>query len=129
MPASEKRAKEKPMLNDATATLDELKAVMRRFVEERSWQPFHNPKNLSASIAIEAAELMEHFQWMPSHESLNIERPSDKMEAVEDELADVFAYVLSFADSLGIDLASSFLKKMAKNAGKYPAAEFKGRYE
>jgi len=101
---------------------------MAAFVEERDWQPFHDPKNLSASIAIEAAELMEHFQWMRTDELPAVKDDPELMNEVRDELADILAYVVSFAGTMGIDLAAALEQKMKKNALKYPAEKFKGKY-
>ena len=115
-------------VNDATATVSRLMAIMNAFVEERQWQPFHDPKNLSASIAIEAGELMEHFQWLRSDQLADVRNDPERMQAIGEEIADVFAYVLSFASTMNIDLASAFAEKMKKNAIKYPAAQFRGRF-
>lgn len=116
-------------LNDEECTVAVLKGWMADFVAERQWQRFHDPKNLAASILIEAAELMEHFQWARSDELAAITRDPAKMAAIRDELADVTAFVLSFANVLQIDLASVLEHKMQKNAVKYPAGEYRGRYE
>ena len=115
-------------MNDQTATIDQLKALVDAFVNERNWQPFHDPKNLSASIAIEAAELMEHFQWLRSDELEGVQQDSKLMENVREEVADIMAYVLSFATRMQIDLAAALENKMRKNAIKYPVEQFKGRF-
>lgn len=115
-------------MRDATTTVAELKALMAAFVNERDWQPFHDPKNLSASIAIEAAELMEHFQWLRSEELPDVRNDPAAMQAIREEIADILAYVLSFATRMEIDLAAALAEKMKKNAAKYPAAEFRGRF-
>ncbi len=105
--------------NDTKTTLAEAKAWMRDFVEERGWQEFHNAKNLSMSIAIEAGGLMEHFQWLTSQQVS--EQTGYDRQQVCDELADVACYVLSLANALDIDLASAIDHKMAKNRIKYPS--------
>lgn len=115
-------------MRDATTTVAELKALMEAFVNERDWQPFHDPKNLSASIAIEAAELMEHFQWLRSEQLPDVRHDPAAMQAIREEIADILAYVLSFATRMEIDLAASLEEKMKKNATKYPASEFRGRF-
>jgi len=115
-------------LNDRETTVRELIDLMAAFVEDRDWQPFHDPKNLSASIAIEAAELMEHFQWMRTDELPAVRDDPELMSEVRDELADILAYVVSFAGTMGIDLAAALEQKMKKNAIKYPAEKFKGKY-
>ena len=86
-------------LFDSTATIDELKALVNRFVEERSWKSFHSPKNLAMSISIEAAELMEHFQWTNPDASSG---PLSHDSPVAQELSDVLAYSFALASVLGI---------------------------
>ena len=115
-------------MSDSQTTIDELRRLIRDFVDERDWMQFHSPKNLSMALAIEAAELMEHFQWIDVAASRSIAADADKLSAVGEELADVFCYTLALADSLGIDVADAVRAKMIKNAAKYPAAEYRGRY-
>lgn len=115
-------------MNDKTTTLAELKQLVEGFVAQREWQPFHDPKNLSCSIAIEAAELMEHFQWFRSDQLHEIKQDSQKMVEVQEELADILAYVVSFASTMEIDLAAALEDKMRKNETKYPADRFRGRF-
>jgi NTP pyrophosphatase (non-canonical NTP hydrolase) len=105
-----------------------LRTLVRQFVAERAWEPFHTPKNLSMSLAIEAAELMEHFQWLTAEESLALRHEPLRRSAAAEELADVLCYALALANALDIDLSQAIAGKMAKNAAKYPAAEFRGRY-
>jgi NTP pyrophosphatase (non-canonical NTP hydrolase) len=116
------------MPSDSTTTLADLRDLVRRFVEERDWHQFHSPKNLSMSLAIEAAELMEHFQWIDIAESRAAAADPKKLEAIREELADVLCYALALANELDIDLASAVRAKMVKNAAKYPADEYRGRY-
>ena len=116
-------------MSDETTTVAELKRLVEAFVAERRWEPFHDPKNLSASIAIEAAELMEHFQWLRTDELGGVQRDARRMEAIREELADILAYVVSFASTMEIDLATALADKMTKNAEKYPVDEFLGRFE
>lgn len=106
-------------VSDNVTTVRELRDVMAQFVEERSWQRFHNAKNLSMSLAIEAGELMEHFQWLTTDEVCAGEQ-FDRSE-VSDELADVICYALSMANALDIDIAQAIDAKMQKNRIKYPA--------
>jgi dCTP diphosphatase len=113
---------------DATTTVAELRRVIAEFVDRRDWQQFHSPKNLSMSLAIEAAELMEHFQWLTVQESRELARQPDKLAEVADELADVLSYTLAMANQLEIDLSSAIRDKMAKNERKYPAEEYRGRF-
>ena len=104
--------------------LAELAARLREFAEERDWEQFHSPKNLSMALAVEAAELLEHFQWLTEGESLAL-APA-KREEVAEELADVFIYLLRLADRLGVDLHGAALAKVAKNAVKYPVEKSRG---
>jgi dCTP diphosphatase len=114
---------------DASTTLADLRGIVRRFVDERDWQQFHSPKNLSMSLAIEAAELMEHFQWIDIAESRRISDDPAKLAEVRDEIADVLCYVIALANELDIDLSTAIRDKMVKNVAKYPAALSKGRYD
>lgn len=116
------------MMNDETTTVSDLKLLVRRFVDERDWRQFHAPKNLSMSLAIEAAELMEHFQWISPEASREVRRDGAKLAAIGEELADVLCYALALANELEIDAAAAIDDKMRKNALKYPAEEFRGRY-
>lgn len=115
-------------MSDQKTTLGELRAVVREFVDARDWQQFHSPKNLSMSLAIEAAELMEHFQWITTDASRSIGQQSEKLTQVGEELADVICYALAIANELEIDISEAFRDKMKKNEAKYPAAEYRGRY-
>ena len=116
-------------MQDTTTTVGELIKLIDDFVAERDWQPFHDPKNLSASIAIEAAELMEHFQWLRSDELSSVREDREAMARVREEVADIMAYVLSFASAMGIDVSSALEDKMKKNAVKYPVERFRGRFK
>jgi NTP pyrophosphatase (non-canonical NTP hydrolase) len=115
-------------MTDPSTTVDDLKRLVARFVDERNWRQFHTPKNLSMSIAVEAAELMEHFQWLTAEESLAVAGDAGKRDAAGEELADVVCYALAMANALELDLAGTIERKMAKNAQKYPAEEFRGRF-
>lgn len=114
---------------DTVTTVSQLKALMADFVAQRDWHPYHDPKNLSASIAIEAAELMEHFQWLRTDELEAVKRDAAALSEISEEVADVLAYLLSFANVMGIDLASALADKMVKNAAKYPVEKFRGRFK
>jgi dCTP diphosphatase len=113
---------------DNVTTLAELRRLVADFVDRRDWQQFHSPKNLSMSLAIEAAELMEHFQWISAEESRRTAQRPEKLTAVGEELADVLAYALAMANQLGVDLSEAVVAKLAKNERKYPAEEYRGRY-
>lgn len=115
-------------MSDSTTTIAELRELVRRFVDERDWRRFHSPKNISMALAIEAAELMEHFQWLDSAKSRDVAGDPAKVTAVGEELADVLCYALALANELNLDVAVALRDKMGKNERKYPAAEFRGRY-
>ncbi len=116
-------------MSDQTTTIADLRQAMRKFVDERDWSQFHSPKNLAMSLAIEAAEVMEHFQWVDVAESRLRGQDSRHREAIGEELADVCCYLLSLANSLDIDLSDAVHDKLVKNAVKYPAAQFRGHFE
>jgi len=113
---------------DDQTTVADLRREVAAFIHERDWEQFHDPKNLSMAIATEAAELMEHFRWIkndPSRELIN--DPAARAE-IADELADILAFALSFANTAEIDITSTLREKMRKTAEKYPVEEYKGRY-
>jgi len=115
-------------MNDEITTIAELRRLLADFVAQRAWEKYHDPKNLSMSIAIEAAELMEHFQWARSDELMDILSDPQRRAAITDEVADVACYLLGLANALQLDLTSAVEMKIAKNARKYPAEQFRGRY-
>ncbi|HUY92197.1 MAG TPA: nucleotide pyrophosphohydrolase [Pirellulales bacterium] len=115
-------------MSDQQTTVKDLRELVRAFVEERDWRQFHAPKNLSMSLAIEAAELMEHFQWLSADESRELAGRPEKLAEVGEELADVLCYALAMANELGLDVSQAIRDKLVKNARKYPAAEYRGRY-
>jgi NTP pyrophosphatase (non-canonical NTP hydrolase) len=98
--------------------LDQILQQIRTFRDERDWMQFHNPKNLACSVSIEAAELLEHFQWTTPEESLDV--ATRKKTEIAHEIADVAVYLIELADNLGIDLAEAVTVKMKLNAEKYP---------
>ena len=97
---------------------------MQAFAEERDWSQFHSPKNLAAALCVEAAELLEQFQWLTEEQSREL--AGDKLAAVEEEIADVVLYVLQLSDKLGVDILAAANKKMLKNGEKYPVEKSKG---
>jgi len=115
-------------MTDATATIAQLRGIVEEFVDRRDWHPFHTPKNLAMSMAIEAAELMEHFQWLTPEQSRAVAHQPEKLGEVADEVADVLCYLLAMANELELDLASALETKMAKNAKKYPVEAYRGRF-
>ena len=105
---------------DDMTTIEQLKEQTRQFLDGREWGGYHTPKNLAMSLAIEAAELMEIFQWKTPEESRQIAADAAVREHLGEELADVLAYLLELAMELDIDLATAFADKMVKNNQKYP---------
>lgn len=104
--------------------IENLLSRIRKFAEERDWEQFHSPKNVSMALAVEAAELLEHFQWLTEDESRNLD--ADKKQLVAEEVADVFLYVLRICDEIDIDLVKVANQKIDKNALKYPVEKVKG---
>lgn len=115
-------------MTDQTTTVDELRSQVAEFVAARQWEPFHTPKNLSMSLAIEAAELMEHFQWISGEAADQVLQQPQSLQAIGEELADVICYALALANRLQIDVSTTLAAKMQKNASKYPVEEYLGRY-
>lgn len=113
---------------DALTTVGSLRKAVAAFVDARDWQPFHSPKNLSMSIAIEAAELMERFQWLTTDKAQDAVQEPGERAAVADELADVIIYCLSLSNALDLDVSSTVLDKLEINQHRYPADEFRGRF-
>jgi len=113
---------------DDQTTIADLRTQVKAFVAERDWAQFHSPKNLSIAIAVEAAELMEHFQWLTIEESEILVEEGATRGQVIDELADVLIYCLSLANTLDVDLSGAIVRKLAHNARKYPADQYRGRF-
>jgi dCTP diphosphatase len=105
-------------------SIDELRRQLREFARERDWEQFHSPKNLAMALIVEAAELVEHFQWLTQAESRSLD--PDRREQVAQELADVFIYLVRLADRLDVDLLDAAERKIALNARKYPADKVRG---
>jgi NTP pyrophosphatase (non-canonical NTP hydrolase) len=116
------------MKTDTSTTVGALRQAVAAFVDARDWQPFHSPKNLSMSIAIEAAELMERFQWLTTGEVQAAVEDLGERAAVSDELADIIIYCLSLSNALDLDVSSAVLGKLQTNEHRYPADEFRGRF-
>jgi len=114
--------------SDSSTRVAELRDEVARFVTERAWEEFHSPKNLSMSITIEAAELMEHFQWVTVEESRRLPDDPRKFEAVGQEIADIAIYVLSLCNALDLDLSEAILRKLEINRLKYPADKYQGKH-
>ena len=108
----------------ADSFLLELNKQINFFVEERDWDVFQTPKNLSMALIVEAAELVEHFQWMQPEESDSL--TDDKKKKVAEELADILIYTVRLADRLGLDLEQSAKDKLTANLQKYPVEKARG---
>jgi len=106
-------------------SLESLKEKIAAFVAERDWEQFHNPKNLAMSVAIEAAEVMEHFQWLTPEQASAL--PAGTRDEVALECADVLLYLLRLCDKLDIDLAAAASRKLVLNAQKYPVEKARGK--
>lgn len=105
-------------------SLDQLRNRVNQFVEERDWSQFHSPKNLAMAMIVEAAEVVEHFQWMTEQESRKLDAETTKQ--VGQELSDTFVYLLRIAEVCGIDLIEAANQKIDLNALKYPVEKAKG---
>ena len=105
---------------DSTTTVGDLRRAVHDFVDERDWYRHHTPKNLAMSIAIESAELMEHFQWPGAEESKALVENDAARAEIADELADVLIYALSFANSAGIDVSDAVFRKLDRNQTRFP---------
>lgn len=115
-------------MNDAETTVSQLREVVDRFVAERDWHQFHTPKNLVMALAIEAAELMEHFQWLTPEQAWQVADQPEKKAEVGEEISDVFCYLLALANELKLDLATALETKMVKNVEKYPVRRYRGLF-
>jgi dCTP diphosphatase len=104
--------------------LENLRLTLRRFAAERDWDQFHSPKNLAMALSVEAAELLEHFQWLSDAQSSAL--GAETRTKVSEELADVLLYLVRLADKLDVDLAVAPSEKLKINAAKYPADKARG---
>jgi NTP pyrophosphatase (non-canonical NTP hydrolase) len=104
-----------------------LRDRLRVFADDRNWNQFHNPKNLAMALVAEAGELVEPFQWLTEEQSMHLD--SEQLTHVQDEIADVFIYLVRLADKLRIDLIESANKKIDLNNERYPVSEAYGRAE
>jgi NTP pyrophosphatase (non-canonical NTP hydrolase) len=109
------------MPNDS---LEQLRQRLAKFAAVRDWNQFHSPKNLSMALIAEAAELVEHFQWLTQEQSKQL--PPDKLKAVSYELADVLIYLIRIADKLNVDLIAAASAKIEINETRYPVKQVKG---
>jgi len=104
--------------------LDQLRDALRQFAAERDWDQFHSPKNLASALAVEAAELLERFQWLTEDQSRRL--PPDELAKVREEMADVLNYLVRLADKLDVNLLEAARDKIELNALKYPVDKARG---
>jgi len=104
--------------------LTQLRDALRQFAAARDWDQFHSPKNLAAALSVEAAELLEIFQWLTEEESRNL--PPAELAKVRDEMADVLNYLVRLADKLDVNLLEAARDKVKRNAEKYPVEKSRG---
>ena len=104
--------------------LESLRNQLRTFAAERDWDQFHSPKNLAAALAVEASELLEHFQWLTEAQSQQL--PPETLDEVRAEVADVLLYLIRISDKLGINLVEAAKAKIVLNAEKYPVEKARG---
>ncbi len=105
-------------------SLEELASALRRFADARDWDQFHAPKNLAMALSVEAAELLEHFQWLGDEESRRL--PSDEVGRIAEEMADVLLYLVRLADKLDVDLLEAAARKLESNGKRYPVERARG---
>lgn len=111
-------------MNGSGSDIHALKLRLREFADSRDWNQFHSPKNLAMALSVEAAEIVEHFQWLTEEQSMNLS--PDKLEEVSSELADTFIYLVRLADKLDIDLLAAAQAKVELNGKKYPVEQSRG---
>ena len=115
-------------MSDKQTTMQEIRSLIDSFADERDWQQFHSPKNLSMSISIEAAELMELFQWLSLEDAKKVMESGKTRDNAIDEIADVLIYAFAFCIRNNIDISDAIRQKMKKNIKKYPKDKYKGRF-
>ena len=115
-------------MSDSIVTVDRLKEMVKLFILERDWDKFHDSKSLSMSISIEAAELMEIFQWVRTSDTEKMISDNTVKGKVVDEIADILIYTIAFCSKNNIDISKSIEQKLKKNSSKYPIEKYKGKY-
>jgi dCTP diphosphatase len=122
--ATTKRRRKRATPAAGAPSLAALRQALREFAAERDWDQFHTPKNLAAALSVEAAELLEHFQWLTAAESTQLS--PEKRAAVSEEIADVLLYLIRLADKLDVDVLAAARDKLVRNAEKYPIEKSRG---
>lgn len=115
------------MGSDKETCIEDIRGEIRKFVQDRQWEKYHTPKNIAMALSVEAAELLEHFQWLTPEESCRL--PEEIAREVREEIADVVTYALELCNVMDIDLASVMAAKFKKNEKKYPVEEFRGEWK
>jgi dCTP diphosphatase len=113
-----------PPVSISMNDIHSLKLALRDFAAERDWAQFHSPKNLAAALTVEAAELLEHFQWLTEDQSRSLS--AEMRDEIADEIADVMLYLIQIADKLDVDLLNAAADKLARNAKRYPIDRSRG---
>ena len=118
------------VMRDDRLTIEWLREMMRVFLREREWEKYHTPRNLAASVAVEAGELLELFQWLTPEEARRRCTGDEAFRrAVGEELCDVMMYCISLANAMDLPVGRTIAAKMEKNRKKYPPERFRGHYE
>jgi len=115
--------------DDSVTTIKELQDILSKFITDRDWDKYHHPKEVAVSLAVEAGELLEIFQWMDRVPVEQMKKDPKLMERIRDELADVLGYCLDFGKRLDIDITKAYIEKMAKNEKKYPVEKSRGNHK
>ena len=116
-------------MNDKETTILELKNFVEDFVQEREWSQFHNAKNLSMALTIEAGELMDIFKWNTPEECESMMSEKNTRQEATDELADIIIYAIAFANRNNINISNAIDQKMIKNRIKYPTDKYRGHFQ
>jgi len=105
-------------------SIESIQRKLQEFADDRDWEQFHSPKNLVMALSVEVSELVEHFQWLTQEQSKNL--TNEKIDKVEQELGDIFIYLMRIADKLNINLVDAAFDKIDINEKKYPVEKAKG---
>jgi NTP pyrophosphatase (non-canonical NTP hydrolase) len=113
-------------MSDQDININSIKEKIKQFIRERDWEQYHHPKELAISLSLEAAELLELFQWKEKQSLEELKKDKDLMQKLKEELADIMIYAIDVANYIGIDVSDAILEKLKKNAEKYPVEKAKG---
>ncbi len=118
--------KKATMDTNGSDLLSSLKDYSQKFINDREWSKFHSPKNVAIGVSVEAAELLEIFQWLTEEQSFAMKDDPETLQKVQDEAADIFHFLIRLSSVLDFDLIKAFWRKMKQNESKYPAQLCKG---